>query len=54
MAQSLNQTASATLREVIEYIVAKPLDYSPGETLVYSNHETMLLSYVMTNLTVEL
>ncbi|KAJ4990220.1 penicillin-binding protein PbpX [Stagonosporopsis vannaccii] len=53
VAQSLNQTTPATLRQLIEYIAARPLDYTPGESLVYSNYGTMLLSYVITNLTGE-
>ncbi|KAJ4380281.1 hypothetical protein N0V86_004592 [Didymella sp. IMI 355093] len=53
VAQSLNQATPATLRQVIEYVYAQPLDSTPGEKNVYSNYGTMLLSYVMTNLTGE-
>ena len=53
VAQSLNQTTPATLRQVIEYICARPLDFTPGDRSVYSNYGTMLLSYVITNLTGE-
>lgn len=53
VAQSLNQATPATLRQVIEYVYAQPLDYTPGARSVYSNYGTMLLSYVLTNLTGE-
>ncbi|KAJ8111644.1 hypothetical protein OPT61_g5810 [Boeremia exigua] len=53
VAKSLNQATPATLRQVIEHVVAQPLDFTPGEDLVYSNYGTMLLSYVVTNLTGE-
>jgi CubicO group peptidase (beta-lactamase class C family) len=53
VAQSLNQTTPATLRQLIEYVYAQPLDFTPGERSAYSNYGTMLLSYVMTNLTGE-
>ncbi|EOA87655.1 hypothetical protein ACJQWK_08568 [Exserohilum turcicum] len=49
--QSLNQATPATLRQVIEWVYDRPLDYTPGEKTVYSNYGTMLLSYVLTNLT---
>lgn len=41
----------ATLRDVIEYVVSQPLDYTPGESVSYSNYGTMLMSYVIANLT---
>ena len=53
VAQSLNQATPATLRQLIEYIAARPLDFSPGDRSVYSNYGTMLLSYVITNMTGE-
>lgn len=53
VAQSLNQSTPATLRQVIEYIYARPLDFTPGNRTEYSNYGTMLLSYVLTNLTGE-
>jgi CubicO group peptidase (beta-lactamase class C family) len=53
VARSLNQPTPATLRQLIEYVYARPLDYSPGQRSVYSNYGTMLLSYVLTNLTGE-
>ncbi|KAL6710634.1 hypothetical protein ACN47E_008682 [Coniothyrium glycines] len=53
VAQSLNQSTPATLRQVIEYTYAQPLDFTPGSTSVYSNYGTMLLSYVLTNITGE-
>jgi CubicO group peptidase (beta-lactamase class C family) len=48
-----NLTTPASLRQVIEYVYNKPLDFTPGEKEVYSNYGTMLLSYVVTNLTGE-
>ncbi|KAF1929737.1 beta-lactamase/transpeptidase-like protein [Didymella exigua CBS 183.55] len=53
VAQSLNQSTPATLRQLIEYVYERPLDFTPGERSVYSNYGTMLLSYVMKNLTGE-
>lgn len=53
VAQSLNQATPATLRQVIEYVVARPLDYTPGDRSVYSNYGTMLLSYIITSMTGE-
>lgn len=53
VAQSLNQSGPATLQQVIEHVYASPLDFTPGEKSVYSNYGTMLLSYVLTNLTGE-
>ena len=48
-----NLTTPASLRQVIEYVYNKPLDFTPGEKEEYSNYGTMLLSYVITNLTGE-
>ncbi|KPM45644.1 hypothetical protein AK830_g933 [Neonectria ditissima] len=46
-----NGTRPASLRDVIEYMVARPLDYAPGDGYAYSNYGSMLLSYVVTNVT---
>ncbi|KAM0327477.1 hypothetical protein ACHAQA_005765 [Verticillium albo-atrum] len=46
-----NGSVPATLRDVIEYMVARPLDFEPGEYPAYSNYGPMLLSYVLTNIT---
>jgi CubicO group peptidase (beta-lactamase class C family) len=51
--QSLNQATPVTMQQIIEYVYARPLDFTPGEKSVYSNYGTMLLSYVLTNLTGE-
>lgn len=53
VAKSLNQSTPATLRQLIEYVYARPLDFAPGDRAVYSNYGTLLLSYVITNLTGE-
>jgi CubicO group peptidase (beta-lactamase class C family) len=53
VAQSLNQSTPATMQQVIEYVYSRPLDFTPGERSAYSNYGTMLLSYVLTNLTGE-
>lgn len=53
VAQSLNQAAPASLQQLIEYIYARQLDYTPGQRSAYSNYGTMLLSYVITNVTGE-
>ena len=45
-----NTTTPQTLRDMIEYTVTQPLDFTPGEDYVYSNYGTMLLSYIVTNL----
>ncbi|KAK1633538.1 pectate lyase-domain-containing protein [Colletotrichum phormii] len=47
----LNGTRAATLRDVIEYQVARPLDFAPGTDYAYSNYGTMLLSYIVSNIT---
>lgn len=54
VAQSLNQSTPATLRQVIEHVYAQPLDFTPGEYSSYSNYGTMLMSYVIANLTGEM
>ncbi|KAF4975517.1 hypothetical protein FZEAL_7703 [Fusarium zealandicum] len=46
-----NGTRAATLRDVIEYMVARSLDFTPGDYEAYSNYGSMLLSYVVTNVT---
>lgn len=51
VAQSLNQSSPATLRQLIEYVYEQPLDFTPGERSAYSNYGTMMLSYIITNLT---
>ena len=53
VAESLNQSTPATLRQLIEYIYAKPLDFTPGDRSVYSNYGTLMLSYIVANLTGE-
>jgi CubicO group peptidase (beta-lactamase class C family) len=53
VAKSLNQSTPATLLQLIEYIVAKPLDFTPGDRVAYSNYGTLLMSYVISNLTGE-
>ncbi|KAM5374722.1 hypothetical protein ACJZ2D_006366 [Fusarium nematophilum] len=42
---------AATLRDVIEYVIQRPLDFTPGDYYAYSNYGPMLLSYVVTNVT---
>ncbi|KAF2184566.1 hypothetical protein K469DRAFT_688576 [Zopfia rhizophila CBS 207.26] len=51
VARSMSSSTPATLGDVIEYVVARPLDFTPGEYSAYSNFGTMLLSYIITNLT---
>lgn len=53
VAQSLRQSTPATIRQVIEYLYGRQLDFTPGARSVYSNYGTMLLGYVITNLTNE-
>ncbi|KAF3032864.1 hypothetical protein E8E12_003169 [Didymella heteroderae] len=53
VAQSLNQSTPATLRQLIEYVYEQPLDFTPGERSAYSNYGTMVLSYIIANLTGE-
>ncbi|KAF3001842.1 hypothetical protein E8E13_004131 [Curvularia kusanoi] len=48
-----NQTAPVSLRELIEYVYEQPLDFTPGTDSVYSNYGTMLLSYLIANITGE-
>lgn len=47
----LNGTRPATLQDVIEYQVTRPLDFEPGQDYSYSNYGIMLLSYLVTNIT---
>ncbi|OBR14422.1 Penicillin-binding protein [Colletotrichum higginsianum IMI 349063] len=47
----LNGARAATLPDVIEYQVARPLDFAPGSDYSYSNYGTMLLSHLVSNLT---
>ncbi|KAL1596326.1 hypothetical protein SLS60_008971 [Paraconiothyrium brasiliense] len=52
VARSKNSSSPQTLRDMIEYMVDRPLDFTPGDGgYAYSNFGTMLLSYVVTNLT---
>lgn len=53
LARSLNQARPATLQQVIEWVVVRPLDFTPGTMSAYSNYGTMLLSYIVTYLTDE-
>ncbi|KAF3041436.1 hypothetical protein E8E11_007127 [Didymella keratinophila] len=53
VAQSLNQSSPASLRQLIKYVYEQPLDFAPGERSAYSNYGTMMLSYIITNLTGE-
>lgn len=46
-----NGTAPATKRDVINWQIARPLDFAPGENYAYSNYGPMLLSYVLEKLT---
>ncbi|WYZ40778.1 hypothetical protein EsH8_IV_001119 [Colletotrichum jinshuiense] len=46
-----NGSRPATLPDVIEYQVARPLDFAPGSDYAYSNYGTMLLSYIVSNVT---
>lgn len=51
VAISKNSSEPQTLRDMIEYMVDQPLDFTPGDDYVYSNFGTMVLSYLVTNLT---
>jgi hypothetical protein len=52
LARDKNSSTPQTLRDMIEYMVEKPLDFTPGDgNYAYSNFGTMLLSYIVTNLT---
>ncbi|KAK1566385.1 penicillin-binding protein [Colletotrichum navitas] len=42
-----NSARPASLRDVIEYQLAKPLDSKPGKSYVYSNYGSMVLGYVV-------
>ncbi|EUC41876.1 hypothetical protein COCMIDRAFT_8463 [Bipolaris oryzae ATCC 44560] len=53
IAQSLNQSTPTTLRQLIEYVLAKPLDFEPGTRSVYSNYGTLILGYLIANKTGE-
>ncbi|KAF5610900.1 penicillin-binding protein [Fusarium subglutinans] len=37
---------TATTRDVIEYMLTQPLQFTPGEKKAYSNYEFMLLGYL--------
>ncbi|KAL5614654.1 uncharacterized protein BROUX77_000491 [Berkeleyomyces rouxiae] len=42
---------AATLYDMIEYMIGRPLDFTPGTKKVYGNYGHMLLSYLVTNIT---
>lgn len=46
-----NSSKAQTLRDMIEYMVDRPLDFAPGTDIQYSNFGTMVLSYLLTNMT---
>lgn len=46
-----NRSEPSTLRDMIEYQVNQLLDFTPGESYSYSNFGTMMLSYIVANLT---
>ncbi|KAM0428109.1 hypothetical protein ACHAQK_011745 [Fusarium lateritium] len=41
----------ATARDIIEYMLDRKLDFTPGERAAYSNYGTLLLGYVVSNVT---
>jgi CubicO group peptidase (beta-lactamase class C family) len=51
VARARNSTEPATLLDVIDYVMAAPLDFTPGTQYAYSNFGTMVLSYLVANLT---
>lgn len=53
VAQKLNQSSPVSLRQLIEYVYEQPLDFTPGERSVYCNYGTLMLSYIVSNLTGE-
>ncbi|KAH7133086.1 beta-lactamase/transpeptidase-like protein [Dactylonectria estremocensis] len=46
-----NGTRAADVRDLIEYMVARPLDFTPGEGYGYSNYGSTLLGYIASNVT---
>ncbi|KAF4301352.1 beta-lactamase [Botryosphaeria dothidea] len=46
LAQS-NGARPASLKDVVDYMYARPLDYTPGTDYEYGNYNYMLLSYVV-------
>ncbi|KAH6876638.1 beta-lactamase/transpeptidase-like protein [Thelonectria olida] len=46
-----NGTAPATKRDIIDWMIRRPLDWAPGDSYAYSNYGPMLLSYVLEKLT---
>lgn len=44
-------TKPATVQDVIEYVLDRKLDFMPGERSAYSNYGTLLLGYVVSNVT---
>lgn len=46
-----NGTVPATLRDVIEYKIQRPLDNDPNTWAAYSNYGTMVMSYLVENIT---
>jgi CubicO group peptidase (beta-lactamase class C family) len=51
VARARKSSEPATLLDVIEYVMATPLDFAPGTQYAYSNFGTMVLSYLVANLT---
>ncbi|KAL5614307.1 hypothetical protein BROUX41_004415 [Berkeleyomyces rouxiae] len=46
-----NLGRAATLCDVVEYMVDRPLDFTPGTRMAYANYGHMLLSYLVANIT---
>ncbi|KAI8214314.1 putative fimbrial assembly protein FimD, serogroup H1 [Colletotrichum sp. SAR 10_77] len=46
-----NNARPATLRDMIEYQLTKTLDSKPGSKFAYANYGSMLLGYVVSNMT---
>ncbi|KAK1980409.1 penicillin-binding protein [Colletotrichum cereale] len=46
-----NNKRTPSLRDMIEYQLTRPLDFEPGAKFAYSNYGTMLLGYVVSNIT---
>jgi len=51
VARQKNSSTPATLLDVIKYVMTEPLDFAPGTSVAYSNFGTMVLSYLIANLT---
>jgi CubicO group peptidase (beta-lactamase class C family) len=43
----LQGSRTATIKDVIDWVIGRPLDFAPDASYAYSNYGTMVLSYIV-------